>query len=172
VATINIKKTTLLFFLYFSLSNCSRNNDESLMDYKTNREAFYQSLSKIELPKDHKIIAKVDSDFISVAIIGLRKEDWKSFAGKNEFSPIKDTFPQTIVGLSFLDSAYGQLPDNHKLLRKRGGRAGTRWLYLLDTANCWLYRNFSYPNERGYTKPLWSDSYLPIIMKENEKIPN
>ncbi len=83
--------------------------------------------------------------------------------------PINDTFSQTLLGIQYLDTSLQQLPDNSKLLRRRGKGNGTLWMCLLDTTTCTLYFNFSYPDTQGNTKAIWYDPFQEDLSAEKEK---
>jgi len=109
-------------------------------------------VTKIHIPEDYKFIAGVDTDFIRITILDLDKKNCTEFYKSNKFEPISDTFPQTFIGMNYLDNVYRQLPENNKLLKLSGKKNWTNWIYLLDTTTCRLYGHISFPDLNGHTK--------------------
>jgi hypothetical protein len=130
---------------------------------------FCENLSKIKFPETSRLLTTVDSNFSTIAIIKFHKSFCSQFCSEYKFQSIKDTFPQTLLGQLYLNRSYQQLPDNNKLLRRRGKGGGTLWMYLLDTTTCRLYCNFSFPDTEGNTKPIWFDPFQEQLSADKEK---
>ncbi len=163
-----IKRTSISILLIFLLG-CSNSGEEFSADKKTSKLEFYENITGIKFPKQSKVISVVDSDFCSVAIIDFDRSYCNQFYSYNNFRSINVKFTQTLLRQLYLDSVYRQLPDNSKLLRRRGKGNGTLWMYLLDTTTSRLYCNFSYPDNNGYTKPIWNDPFQEHLSPNKEK---
>ena len=148
-----MKEISLVFISFLLFSNCSTNNSYKDISPDQNPDEFHNELvTKIHIPEGYKFITGVDTDFIRITILDLDKNKCIEFSRDNKFESIKDTFPQTFIGMNYLDSIYRQLPDNSKLLRISGKVKWTKWTYLLDTATCRLYGHISFPDMNGHTK--------------------
>jgi len=141
----------LISFLF--LTNCSTNNTYKDISPRENpNEAHNELVTKIHIPEGYKFISGVDTDFIRITILDLDKNKCTEFYKSNNFEPVTDTFPQTFIGIIYLDSNYRKLPDNNKLLKLSGKAKFTKWIYLLDTTTCRLYGQISFPDWNGHTK--------------------
>jgi hypothetical protein len=153
------------------MTNCSTSPENKVIAQgkKPRKMEFCESISKIKFPETSRILTTVDSNFSTIAIIKFHKSFCSQFCSGYKFQSIKDTLPQNLLGQIYLDSVYRRLPENNKLLRKRGRTNGTLWMYLLDTTTCQLYCNFSYPDLNGYTKPIWNDPFQEILSSNKEE---
>jgi hypothetical protein len=168
---IILKKITSIFLLFLLLTNCSTSpeNEYYTQDKKLSKLEFFEYMTKIKFPETSRLVTGIDSNSSTIAVVKFHKSFCSQFYKENKFQTIKDTFAQTLLGQHYLDSNYRQLPDNTKLLRRRGKGNGTLWMILLDTTTCELYCNFSYPDINGYTKPIWVDPFQETLSPDKEK---
>jgi len=148
---MNVKSILVISLLF--LTNCTNNNTyKDISPGENPNEAHNELVTKIHIPEGYKFIAGVDTDFIRITILDLDKSKCTEFYKSNKFEPVTDTFPQTFIGINYLDSNYRKLPDNNKLLKLSGKAKFTNWVYLLDTTTCRLYGQISFPDWNGHTK--------------------
>ncbi len=148
-----MKRISLIVISFLFFNNCTMNNTyKDISPDKNPNEAHNELVTKIHIPEVYEFITGVDTDFIRITILDLDKQNCKQIYYSNKLESINNSVPQTFIGMNYLDSAYRKIPDNNKLLRLSGKNNWTTWIYLLDTTNCRLYGQISFPDLNGHTK--------------------
>jgi hypothetical protein len=166
-----LKKFLSIFITILLATHCSTSpeNDFYTQDKKLSKLEFCENITGTKFPEESRIVTSADSNFVSIVIIKFHKHFHSDFMAANKFFPIKDSFPQTLLGIEYLDSTYKHIPENSRLLRRRGRGNGTLWMCLLDTTTCRIYCNLSFPNTKGNTKRIWYDPFAEELSPEKEK---
>ena len=132
----------IIFCMFLCLTSCS--------DFTKDDKAFYERITKMNFPKNVKVIETFDnSEFYTTTSFKVDSITLLNFVKEYKFDTMKKYYPSRFLGEHCLKKDLPNFNNLKNLLYTSGTKGKNSWIYIADLKRNILWAEVTYPDFGG-----------------------